>query len=85
MRSVVDMLDDRNVRTDMSATLVISQWSKLGLEDLDFGEGKPIHMGPLASDIYCLFLPVAGDLSAVRVLVSVPECVAAEWVDLLRG
>ncbi|KAL0557933.1 hypothetical protein IC582_006491 [Cucumis melo] len=79
VRSVVDMLDDRSVRTDMSATLVISQWSKLGLEDLDFGEGKPVHMGPLASDIYCLFLPVCGDLSAVRVLVSVPECVAQKF------
>ncbi|CAK9312679.1 unnamed protein product [Citrullus colocynthis] len=85
VRSVVDMLDDRNVRTDMSATLVISQWSKLGLEDLDFGEGKPIHMGPLASDIYCLFLPVSGDLSAVRVLVSVPECVAHKFEYYMKG
>ncbi|XP_023002311.1 fatty alcohol:caffeoyl-CoA acyltransferase [Cucurbita maxima] len=79
VRSVVDMLDDRSVRTDMSSSLVISQWSKLGLEDLDFGEGKPVNMGPLASDIYCLFLPVAGDVNAVRVLVSVPECVAHKF------
>lgn len=30
-------------------------------------------MGPLTSDIYCLFLPVNEDVDAVRVLVSMPE------------
>lgn len=74
VRSMIDLLEDRTVRTDLSATLVISQWSKLGLEDLDFGDGKPLQMGPLLSDIYCLFLPVIGDLDATRVLLSMPEC-----------
>ncbi|XP_059636858.1 alcohol acyltransferase 9 [Cornus florida] len=73
VKSIVDLLEDKTVKPDLSASLVISQWSKLGLEDLDFGEGKPLHMGPLTSDIYCLFLPVIGDIDAVRVLVSVPE------------
>lgn len=73
IRSMVDLLEDKTVKTDLSTSLVISQWSKLGLEEVDFGEGKPLHMGPLTSDIYCLFLPVTGDANAVRVLVSVPE------------
>ncbi|CBI19745.3 unnamed protein product, partial [Vitis vinifera] len=74
VKSMIDLLEDKTVKTDLSATLVISQWSKLGLEDLDFGEGKPLQMGPLLSDIYCLFLPVIGDFDATRVLLSVPEC-----------
>lgn len=73
VKSVVDRLEDKSVVTDLSASLVISQWSRLGLEDVDFGRGKPIHMGPVVSDIYCLFLPVIGDSNAVTVLVSVPE------------
>ena len=73
VRSTVDLLEDERVKTDLSSSLVISQWSRLGLEEVDFGEGKPLHMGPLTSDIYCLFLPVIGDADAVRVLVSVPE------------
>ncbi|RDX66621.1 Omega-hydroxypalmitate O-feruloyl transferase, partial [Mucuna pruriens] len=73
IRSMVDLLEDKTVKTDLSTSLVISQWSKLGLEEVDFGEGKPLHMGPLTSDIYCLFLPVTGDAGAVRVLLSVPE------------
>lgn len=73
IRSMIDMLEDKTVKTDICTSLVISQWSKLRLEDVDFGEGKPLHMGPLTSDVYCLFLPVVGDANAVRVLVSVPE------------
>lgn len=61
------------MKTDLTKSLVISQWSKLGLEDLDFGHGMPSHMGPLTSDIYCLFLPVIGDYNAIRVLVSLPK------------
>ncbi|KAJ6953604.1 hypothetical protein NC652_005352 [Populus alba x Populus x berolinensis] len=79
VRSMIDLLEDKSVKTDLPMSLVISQWSKLGLEDLDFGEGKPLHMGPLTSDIYCLFLPVAGDFDAVRVLLSVPESVLEKF------
>lgn len=73
IRSAVDLLGDKMVKTDLSTSLVISQWSRLGLEEVDFGEGNPLHMGPLTSDVYCLFLPVVGDAHAVRVLVSVPD------------
>lgn len=79
VKSMVDLLVDKTRKTDLSASLVISQWSKLGLEDLDFGEGKPLHMGPVTSDIYCLFLPVIGDFDSVRVLVSLPESVVGKF------
>ncbi|RDX65873.1 Omega-hydroxypalmitate O-feruloyl transferase, partial [Mucuna pruriens] len=79
IRSMVDLLEDKTVRVDLSTSLVISQWSRLGLEDVDFGEGKPLHMGPLTSSVYCLFLPVVGDANAVRVLVSVPESVVESF------
>ncbi|KAF3446356.1 hypothetical protein FNV43_RR11535 [Rhamnella rubrinervis] len=79
VRSIIDLFEDKTVKTDLSTSLVISQWAKLGLEDLDFGHGKPLHMGPLTSDIYCLFLPVSGDFDAVRVLLSVPESVIEKF------
>ncbi|KAJ6799292.1 uncharacterized protein M6B38_207340 [Iris pallida] len=85
VRSVVDLLEERRARPDLSASLVISQWSKLGLEELDFGEGKPLHMGPLASEIYCLLLPVVGDLHAFTVLMSVPQGAAEKFEHLLTG
>lgn len=76
VRSMIDLLDARKVKPELSSSLVISPWTKLGLEDLDFGEGRPLHMGPLASEIYCLFLPVIGDLQAFTVLMSIPQAVA---------
>ncbi|KAL6011411.1 hypothetical protein ACLOJK_001859 [Asimina triloba] len=73
VRSMVDLLEERRARPDLTASLVISQWAKMGLEELDFGEGRPVHMGPLASEIYCLFLPVVEEVDATRVLISMPE------------
>lgn len=76
IRSMIDLLEERRGKPDLSSTLVISPWSRLGLEDLDFGVGRPLHMGPLASEIYCLFLPVIGDWNAFTMLVSVPQSIA---------
>ncbi|KAG5246398.1 transferase family protein [Salix suchowensis] len=84
VRSMIDLLEDKSVKTDLSTSLVISQWSKLGLEDVDFGDGKPLHMGPLTSDIYCLFLPVIGDFEAVRVQVSMPESVHEKFEHYMK-
>ncbi|URE38922.1 Transferase family [Musa troglodytarum] len=71
--SMIDLLEERRVKPDLSSSLVISSWTKLGLEELDFGGGRPLHMGPLASEIYCLFLPVIGDLHAFTMIMSVPQ------------
>ncbi|XP_071692641.1 alcohol acyltransferase 9-like [Rutidosis leptorrhynchoides] len=79
INGIVELLDDKSIKTDLNASLVISQWSRFGLEDLDFGEGKPLHMSPLTSDIYCLFLPVIGDSNAIRVLMSLPENVVSRF------
>ncbi|KAF3585809.1 hypothetical protein F2Q69_00028078, partial [Brassica cretica] len=73
VRSTIDLLEDKTVKTDVSKSLVISQWARLGLEDLDFGGGKPMYMGSLTSDIYCLFLPVTGNCDAISVQVCLPE------------
>lgn len=83
VRSMVDFLQERRIKPDLSSSLVISQWAKQGLEDLDFGEGKPLYIGPLASEIYCLFLPVTGNLHAFTVLMSVPQSIAEKFEHLL--
>lgn len=85
VRSVIDLLEERKMIPDLSASLVISQWAKLGLEDLDFGEGRPLHMGPLTSEIYCIFLPVVGDFHAFTVLMSVPEKAAENFEQFLKA
>ncbi|XP_057818505.2 alcohol acyltransferase 9-like [Cryptomeria japonica] len=75
VRSVIDYLADKSVRPDMVASLVTSQWSRMELMDVDFGWGKPLHVGPLASDIYCLLLPSSSpSTAALDVLIDEPGC-----------
>ncbi|KAI3432056.1 uncharacterized protein J3R85_007726 [Psidium guajava] len=85
VRSALETLEDKAAKTDLSASLVISQWSNLGLEGVDFGEGKAAFMGPLTSDVYCLFLPVVEEPQAVRVLMSVPERAADRFEFYMKG
>ncbi|XP_048553906.1 alcohol acyltransferase 9-like [Triticum urartu] len=68
-------------RPCLSASLVISAWTRMGLEDLDIGAGRPVHVGPLTSETYCLFLPVVDDPRGVTALVSVPEAAAERLED----
>ncbi|CAL9108015.1 unnamed protein product [Musa acuminata var. zebrina] len=84
VRSMIDLLEERRVKPDLSSSLVISSWTKLGLEELDFGGGRPLHMGPLASEIYCVFLPVTGDLHAFTMIMSVPHEIADRFQQYCR-
>ncbi|XP_048527406.1 alcohol acyltransferase 9-like [Triticum urartu] len=82
VRSTVDLLElRRDAMPDLSASLVISAWTRKGLEDLDIGAGRPLHVGPLTSETYCLFLPVVDDPRGVTALVSVPEAPAERLED----
>lgn len=86
IRSLINYLDDKSARPDLVASLVISQWSRLELTEVDFGWGKPLHVGPLGSDIYCLFLPCCdGHLDAVNVLLSVPRTIIDKYEYYMRS
>uniref|UniRef100_A0A0E0JJ31 Omega-hydroxypalmitate O-feruloyl transferase n=1 Tax=Oryza punctata TaxID=4537 RepID=A0A0E0JJ31_ORYPU len=59
VRSVIDLLEvRRGCLPDLAATFTISSLTRQGLEDIDFGAGRPVHFGPLTSEVYCLFLPI---------------------------
>lgn len=85
IRSIVDTLGDSRRRPDLNGSLVISQWSRLGLMDVDFGWGKPSHVGNLSSDIYCIFLPVDSQGDAVNVVLSVPRSVYGKYEYYMRN
>lgn len=74
VRGVVELVSESRASPDSVGVLILSQWSRLDLEkvDLGIGMGKPVHIGPVCCDRYCLFLPVAGERAAVKVMVAVP-------------
>ncbi|KAB1217639.1 Taxadien-5-alpha-ol O-acetyltransferase [Morella rubra] len=70
---------------DSVGVLIVSQWSRLGLETVDFGMGRPNHVGPICCDKYCLFLPVVDQRDAVKVMVAVPTSAVDEFNFLTRS
>ncbi|KAI3913527.1 hypothetical protein MKW92_030779 [Papaver armeniacum] len=79
VRSVIGIIEEKKVQPVMSTTLVISDWRRLGFHELDFGEGKPLHMSQLASEAWCVFLPFIGDSNAAKVLVSIPKSIVHKF------
>ncbi|CAJ1859449.1 unnamed protein product [Sphenostylis stenocarpa] len=72
VRRVVELVSESRASPDSVGVLILSQWSRLGLERVELGMGKPLHVGPICCDRYCLFLPVAGERQCVKVMVAVP-------------
>lgn len=85
VRSVVEAVSESRASPDSVGVLILSQWSRLGLEKVDFGLGRPVHVGPICSDIYCLFLPVFNLEDSVKVMLAVPKNVVAKYEHLLRN
>ncbi|XXG39757.1 hypothetical protein AAC387_Pa01g0633 [Persea americana] len=85
VRSVVEAVTESRASPDSVGVLILSQWSRLALEKVDIGLGRPVHVGPICSDIYCLFLPVFNEDDAVKVMLAVPMSVVAKYERLLRN
>lgn len=70
---------------DSVGVLILSQWSRLGLEKVDFGLGRPVHVGPVCCDRYCLLLPVNDQKDAVKVMVAVPASAVDKYEYLVQS
>ncbi|KAK1571231.1 hypothetical protein Q3G72_013767 [Acer saccharum] len=91
VRSVVDSVSESSSSSrqmtcpDSVGVLILTQWSRLGLERVDLGMGKPVHVGPICCDRYCLFLPVFNQTDAVKVMVAVPTSALDKYQHLVRS
>ncbi|KAK6932986.1 hypothetical protein RJ641_035880 [Dillenia turbinata] len=85
VRSAVTRVSESRACPDSVGVLIISQWSRLGLDRVDFGLGRPIHVGPVCCDRYCLFLPVYDETDAVKVMVAVPSFGVEKYQNLVRS
>lgn len=85
VRAVVESVSEARACPDSVGVLIVSQWSRLGLERVDFGLGKPAHVGPICCDRYCLFLPVPDQREAVKVMVAVPIGAVDKYEYLIRN
>lgn len=84
VREVVDLVSHARACPDSVGVLILSQWSKLGLDHVDFGKGPPVQVGPICADRYCLLLPVADRKDAVKVMLAVPSYGVEKYRSLLN-
>lgn len=87
VRAVVDSVREGRAIPDLTGTLIVSQWSRLGLDKVDFGMGKPAHVSPICCDRYCLILPRTGDQGGdgVKVMVALPYSAVDEYERLVMS
>ncbi|KAK4273723.1 hypothetical protein QN277_017062 [Acacia crassicarpa] len=79
VREVIERVSESRASPDSVGVLILSQWSRLGLERVDFGAGRPVHVGPICCDRYCLFVPVNNERDAVKVMVAVPTSAVDQY------
>ena len=84
VRRVVELVSKLRVSPNSVGVLILSQWSRLGLERVELRMGKPLHVGPICCDRYCLFLPVTGERPSVKVMVAVPTITIDNFHRFLR-
>ncbi|XP_010554673.1 PREDICTED: taxadien-5-alpha-ol O-acetyltransferase-like [Tarenaya hassleriana] len=85
VKSVVEAVSKARASPDSVGVLILSQWSRLGLERLDFSLGKPVHVGSVCCDRYCLLLPVPDQNDAVKVMVAVPSSAVNAYDNLMTS
>lgn len=83
VREVIELVSQTRACPDSVGVLIMSQWSRLGLEKVDFGMGPPVQVGPICSDRYCLLLPVQNQTDAVKVMLAVPTYGVDKYKSLL--
>lgn len=84
VREVVESVSSSGTSPDSVGVLIMSQWSKLGLEKVDIGMGRPVEVGPVCCDRYCILLPVYDQKDSVKVNVAVPTSAVDKYLYLLN-
>lgn len=87
IREVVESvsLNRASLVPDSVGVLIMSEWSKVGLESVDFGFGRPVQVSPVCTDKYCILLPVPDDIRSVKSMVAVPSVAVGKYEYLITA
>ncbi|KAG6599985.1 Omega-hydroxypalmitate O-feruloyl transferase, partial [Cucurbita argyrosperma subsp. sororia] len=85
VRHVAETLSESRACPDLIGVLILTQWSRLGLEKVDFGMGRPVHVGPICGDRHCFLLPVNNQTDAVKTILAVPTSAVDKYESMVRN
>ncbi|GKB31951.1 omega-hydroxypalmitate O-feruloyl transferase [Tanacetum coccineum] len=86
VREVIDLvtLSRASLVPDSTGILILSQWSSIGLECVDFGLGRPVQVSPVCTDKYCILLPVHNNDCSIKSMLAVPSTAVEKYEHLMR-
>ncbi|KAM7483476.1 hypothetical protein LguiB_008059 [Lonicera macranthoides] len=86
MRSAIDYFEVTRARPSLSATLLVTTWSRLSFHTTDFGWGEPLLSGPVAlpEKEVILFLSHGKDRKSINVLLGLPASAMKIFEELMQ-
>ncbi|CAL9121411.1 unnamed protein product [Musa acuminata var. zebrina] len=86
MRSAMDYFEATRARPSLTATLLITTWSRLSFHTTDFGWGEPVQSGPvtLPQKEVILFLSHGKERKSINVLLGLPNSAMARFQELME-
>ena len=86
IRSTIDFFETTRARPSLDYTLLITTWSKLTLNSIDFGWGEPLCCGPvtLPEKEVSLFLSEGKGSKAISVLIGLPAVAMETFQDTME-
>lgn len=85
MRSAIDYFEVTRARPSLTATLLITTWTKLSFDTTDFGWGEPLCSGPvtLPDKEVVLFLSHGQEKKSISVLLGLPASAMERFEELV--
>ncbi|CAN4089332.1 unnamed protein product [Withania somnifera] len=86
MRSAIDYFEATRARPSLTATLLITTWSRLSFHTTDFGWGEPVVSGPVAlpEKEVSLFLSHGKERRSINVLLGLPASAMKTFEELME-
>ncbi|KAL3512546.1 hypothetical protein ACH5RR_025263 [Cinchona calisaya] len=86
MRSAIDYFEATRSRPSLTATLLITTWSRLSFHTTDFGWGEPVLSGPVAlpEREVSLFLSHGKERKTINVLLGLPAPAMKTFEELMK-
>ncbi|XXG41656.1 hypothetical protein AAC387_Pa01g2080 [Persea americana] len=86
MRSAIDYFEVTRERPSLTATLLITTWSRLSFHTTDFGWGEPQQSGPVAlpEKEVILFLSHGKERRSINVLLGLPASAMPIFEELMQ-
>ncbi|MQM23731.1 hypothetical protein Taro_056798 [Colocasia esculenta] len=86
IRSAIDYFEATRARPSLTATLLITTWSRLGFHTTDFGWGEPVESGPVAlpEKEVTLFLSHGKERKSINVLLGLPASAMETFQELMK-